>query len=206
MLESFRPQQGAPSAGTRARERGGAGRVRPTQGATRGGGSAHERRSARGSSGPHRPHSSVVQSAFQRRATRTSEPMASSRRLCCYTLLAICLAIASCSAAAVDSGRDVSRQLVLRFPAVPARPARVSVCLAAGPMPARGRMLLRIAHRAIEKLPPSRAVFQMLRGGGVKHWTNAPSVVTWFRCAPAPLRLPSGPVNEGEGETGAPSN
>jgi len=132
--------------------------------------------------------------------------MASSRRLCCYTLLAICLAIASCSAAAVDSGRDVSRQLVLRFPAVPARPARVSVCLAAGPMPARGRMLLRIAHRAIEKLPPSRAVFQMLRGGGVKHWTNAPSVVTWFRCAPAPLRLPSGPVNEGEGETGAPSN
>ena len=73
-------------------------------------------------------------------------------------------------------------------------------------MPARGRMLLRIAHRAIEKLPPSRAVFQMLRGGGVKHWTNAPSVVTWFRCAPALLRLPSGPVNEGEGETGAPSS
>ena len=136
LLESFRPQQGAPSAGTRARERGGAGRVRPTQGATRGGGSAHERRSARGSSGPHRPHSSFVQSAFQRRATRTSEPMASSRRLCCYTLLAICLAIASCSAAAVDSGRDVSRQLVLRFPAVPARPVRVSV-VALPPGPCR---------------------------------------------------------------------
>lgn len=38
---------------------------------------------------------------------------------------------------------------------------------------------------------PACSLSKMLRGGGgclpCKHWTNAPSVVTWFRCVPVKL-------------------
>ena len=105
--------------------------------------------------------------------------MASNRSLFCLALLAICF-VASGSAAVVDSGSNGSCQLVLQHTplALPVACPRLPPCPCAR------------FHAQLTPVPAC-SLSKMLRGGGgclpCKHWTNAPSVVTWFRCVPVKL-------------------